>query len=81
MTIALAYVVGGLIPLLPYVLLTSVTTALAVSAASTAVALILFGAGKARFTGLPVVWSALQTVVIGGLAAGAAFLLARLLGG
>lgn len=81
LTIALAYVVGGLIPLLPYVLLSSVTTALTVSAAATAFALLLFGAGKARFTGLPVVRSALQTVVIGGLAAGAAFLLARLLGG
>jgi VIT1/CCC1 family predicted Fe2+/Mn2+ transporter len=47
--------------------------------AITLVALLVFGGVKGRLTGAGTVRSAVQTVVIGGLAAGAAYLLARLL--
>ncbi|OLV17250.1 hypothetical protein BOO71_0005107 [Deinococcus marmoris] len=43
----------------------------------TLLALAVFGAVKARFTGVNVMGSALQTTLVGGLAAGAAFLIAR----
>jgi vacuolar iron transporter family protein len=43
----------------------------------TLIALTLFGYIKGHFTGVPPVRSALQTVLIGGLAAGAAFMIAR----
>ncbi len=76
-TIAAAYVAGGLIPLAPYMLLSSSTRALALSVVVTLAALTLFGYVKGRFTGAAPVRSALQTVLIGGLAAGAAFLIAR----
>jgi vacuolar iron transporter family protein len=57
----------------------SASGALAVSVIVTLIALAVFGYVKGRFTGLKPVRSALQTVLIGGLAAGAAFGLARLL--
>lgn len=77
LTIAGAYVVGGIIPLSAYLLVPDVTQALRVSAVSTACALALFGGIKGQLTGVPVVRSALLTCVIGGIAALAAFTMAR----
>jgi len=76
-TIAGAYIAGGFIPLGPYVVLSSARNALTVSAFTTIIALGAFGYIKGRFTGAPPVRSAIQTVFIGGLAAGVAFLIAR----
>jgi VIT1/CCC1 family predicted Fe2+/Mn2+ transporter len=75
--IAAAYVGGGLIPLCPYMLLPSAQSALLWSIGVTGVALAVFGWIKGRFTGSGPTRSALQTLLIGGLAAGAAFLIAR----
>lgn len=80
LTIAGAYVVGGLIPLAAYWLLDDVDAALRMSAVTTLLALAIFGGVKGRFTGVPFLRSALQTSVVGGLAAVAAFILARALG-
>ena len=77
LTIALAYIVGGIIPLSAYLLMTDAKSALWVSVAVTLAALALFGGIKGRFTGVPVLRSALQTCFIGGLAAAAAFMIAR----
>jgi len=60
-------------------LLHSARTALLWSVAVTLIALAVFGYIKGRFTGARPLRSASQTVVIGGLAAGAAFLLAKLI--
>jgi VIT1/CCC1 family predicted Fe2+/Mn2+ transporter len=79
LTIALSYMIGGFIPLLPYMLLDSPQTALLISAAVTLTALFAFGYLKGRFTGTGALKSALQTVSIGGLAAGVAFGIARLI--
>jgi VIT1/CCC1 family predicted Fe2+/Mn2+ transporter len=79
LTIALSYIVGGLVPLLPYMAGAPMPTALTASVAITLVALLVFGGVKGRLTGAGTVRSAIQTLVIGGLAAGAAYLLARLL--
>jgi len=79
-TIAGSYIAGGLIPLLPYMLVSSVPTALAVSVCVTLVALFIFGYVKSRYTGLPPMRGAMQTTLIGGLAAAAAFGIARLIG-
>lgn len=79
LTIALSYVVGGLIPLAPYMLVGQITTALELSIGITMAALLLFGAVKGRLTGEKPLRSALQTLIIGGLAAGAAYALASLL--
>src|ERR1035437_8159884 len=77
LTIACAYIVGGIIPLSAYLFLSDVHSALRWSAAVTLLALATFGGIKGRFTGVSVVRSALQTCVIGGLAAAAAFAIAR----
>ena len=78
-TIAASYVVGGLIPLAPYMLIRDAHTALWFSIAVTLVALGAFGYIKGRFTGARALRSALETVAIGSVAAAAAFGLARLI--
>lgn len=77
-TIGGAYVVGGLIPLAPYVFLSTVSEALLVSIGVTLAALLIFGAVKGRLTGVAPLRSALQTAFVGSLAASAAFGIARL---
>ncbi|HEY7021873.1 MAG TPA: VIT1/CCC1 transporter family protein, partial [Ktedonobacterales bacterium] len=54
-------------------------TALLVSVVVTLCALLIFGAVKGHFTGVNPIRSGLQTALIGGVAAGAAFLIARLI--
>jgi VIT1/CCC1 family predicted Fe2+/Mn2+ transporter len=78
-TIALAYVAGGLVPLSPYIVLSNAVRGLIWSAIVTLAALGIFGYTKARFTGAPALRGASQTMVIGGLAAGAAFVIAKLI--
>lgn len=78
LTIALSYIAGGLIPLTPYMLVSDATAALRVSVISTIVALGIFGGVKGHFTGTPMIKSGIRTALIGGLAAGAAFGLAKL---
>lgn len=80
LTIAAAYVVGGLVPLSAYLVMPDTRRALPLSVTATLVALATFGGIKGRFTGVPVVRSALQTTVVGGLAAAAAFGIARWIG-
>ena len=80
-TIAVSYIVGGLIPLLPYILLHVSLRALLASVVITLAALSIFGAVKGRITGAGAWRSGLQTVLIGGIAAGAAYTLARLFNG
>jgi predicted membrane protein (TIGR00267 family) len=79
LTIAGAYIVGGLIPLGPYMFFHDAHTALIVSVCVTMLALIVFGLVKGRYTGARPLKSALQTTITGGLAATAAFVIARLI--
>jgi len=81
LTIAGAYIAGGLVPLAPYFFAHTTSTALLYSVAFTLIALLVFGFVKGRFTGTRPVRSSLQTALIGSLAAGAAFAIARLIGG
>src|SRR5262249_49315983 len=77
LTIAGAYALGGIIPLAAYLILPDAHQALKVSALVTLIALAIFGAVKGHFTGAPLLRSALQTMLIGSLAAAAAFGIAR----
>lgn len=77
LTIACAYIVGGVIPLSAYLFSSDAHRALQVSVVVTLAALAVFGAIKGRFTGVPMLRSGLQTSIIGGLAAAAAFGIAR----
>ena len=77
LTIAGAYIVGGFIPLSPYILMGTAQSALLVSVIVTLLALFVFGWLKGRFTGADSFQSALKTMLVGGLAAAAAFIIAR----
>ncbi len=78
LTIALSYVIGGLIPLSPYMVFSSPTTAFQVSISMTLAALFCFGYIKGHFTAKKPLMTGLQTALIGALAASAAFFIAKL---
>ncbi len=76
-TIAVSYMIGGLVPLFPYVFLATPAEGLRLSIIVTLIALSVFGYLKGRASGAPPLRSAFQTTLIGGLAAAAAFALAK----
>ncbi|KAF9463226.1 membrane fraction protein [Collybia nuda] len=85
-TIGMGYLVGGLIPLLPYFFIPQAQVALIYSCVITGMVLLVFGAVKAHVTGAGVgtytyVWGAVSTLLVGGVAAGAAFVIVRALEG
>jgi VIT1/CCC1 family predicted Fe2+/Mn2+ transporter len=79
LTIAISYIAGGFVPLLPYMFIADNGWALRFSVLVTLIALTLFGALKGRLVGTGALRSSLQTVTIGGAAAAAAYGLALLL--
>lgn len=80
-TIGGAYILGGMIPLMPYILMAEAHDALKWSVVITVIALFIFGYVKGHFTGAKPLKSAVQTCLIGSIAASAAFFIARLIGG
>ncbi|MBD1393046.1 VIT1/CCC1 transporter family protein [Mucilaginibacter glaciei] len=80
-TIGLSYIVGGIIPLSPYILESKSQTALVYSCIVTLISLFIFGYFKSKLTGQPAISGAFKVVVIGALAAGAAFAMAKLING
>jgi len=81
LTIGASYIVGGLIPLLPYMLVRDIGDALKASIVVTLLALAVFGGIKGWLTGSQALRSSLQTMVIGGIAGAVAFLIARAVSG
>jgi VIT1/CCC1 family predicted Fe2+/Mn2+ transporter len=79
LTIALSYIVGGLIPLSPYIFINIPHSALLISVIVTLAALGIFGFIKGKFIGMVPFKNAVQTLITGGLAAGAAFIIAKLI--
>src|ERR1044072_6484501 len=77
LTIAIAYVLGGLVPLIPYMFIPKATEAVLFSVVVTLVALLIFGFAKGHFTGNKPIKSALETALIGAIASAAAFGLAK----
>jgi VIT1/CCC1 family predicted Fe2+/Mn2+ transporter len=75
-TIGGAYILGGLIPLAPYILFDEIRAALLWSIVITVIALFVFGYIKGTFTGTKPLKSAIQTCLIGSVAAATAFLVA-----
>lgn len=79
LTIGLSYAAGGLVPLAPYFFFHRMGTALKGSIVVTLAALLLFGYVKGRFTVKKPLRSAWQTALVGGIAAAAAFAIAKLI--
>lgn len=80
-TIGLSYIVGGIIPLSPYIFIDDSHMALYYSCAITMVCLFVFGYFKSKVTGQPAFTGAIKVLVIGALAAAAAFVMAKLING
>jgi len=80
-TIGLSYIVGGIIPLSPYFFIDDSTRALYLSCAITLVCLFVFGYFKSKVTGQPAISGAFKVLIIGALAAAAAFGMAKLING
>jgi VIT1/CCC1 family predicted Fe2+/Mn2+ transporter len=77
--IGLSYVVGGLIPLSPYFFVHDGLSGLKISAVITLICLFIFGYFKSKVTGVHPLSGALRVMIIGALAAGCAFAVARLI--
>jgi VIT1/CCC1 family predicted Fe2+/Mn2+ transporter len=81
----MGYLVGGLIPLMPYFFISTAHIALIYSSILTGIVLLIFGAVKARVTGAAskgvggYVWGAVTTLAVGGAAAAAAYAIVELL--
>jgi vacuolar iron transporter family protein len=81
MTIGISYIVGGMVPLLPYFFVSKPSTALAYSCVVAGLCLLIFGYFKSKVTGQPPLKGALRVLIIGSLAAAAAFGVAKLIQG
>ncbi|MBK7560393.1 MAG: VIT1/CCC1 transporter family protein [Chitinophagaceae bacterium] len=81
LNIGLSYIVGGLVPLSPYFFVNSPLEGLKLSAVVTLICLFIFGFFKSRLTGINPWGGALRVMLIGAIAAGAAFGVAKLFGG
>jgi VIT1/CCC1 family predicted Fe2+/Mn2+ transporter len=81
MNIGVSYIVGGLVPLTPYFFVQDGIEGLKFSAIITLVCLIIFGYYKSKLTGMNPIHGALKVAVIGALAAGTAFGIAKLIQG
>ena len=77
LTIAGAYAIGGLVPLSPYMLLIQMHSAFLLSVTVTLLALFVFGYVKGHYTDAAPMRGAIQTLIIGALAAGVAYLIAK----
>ena len=78
LNIGLSYVVGGIIPLLPYFFINNATEALKISIVATLICLFVFGYFKSKVTGVHPFLGAVKVTSIGALAAVAAFGVASL---
>ena len=80
-TIGVSYIIGGLIPLTAYFFTNTPSEGLVFSAILTIICLFIFGYFKSKVTGQPALKGALKVTFIGIIAAGAAFLVAKLFNG
>lgn len=80
-TIGVSYIVGGIIPLSPYFFESDSQTALIYSCVITMLCLFIFGYFKSKVTGQPPISGAFKVLIIGALAAAAAFGMAKLITG
>jgi VIT1/CCC1 family predicted Fe2+/Mn2+ transporter len=81
LNIGISYVVGGMVPLMPYFFVSQPENGLKISAAVTLLCLFVFGFFKSKITGVNPWWGAVRVALIGALAAGAAFAIAKLIEG
>jgi VIT1/CCC1 family predicted Fe2+/Mn2+ transporter len=79
LNIGLSYIAGGIIPLSPYFFIDNSTEALKISVIATLICLFIFGYFKSKMTGVSPFRGAIKVMLIGAVAAAAAFGIAKLL--
>ncbi len=79
LTIGISYIIGGIIPLMPYFLTKNVFNGLIYSCITTILCLFIFGYFKSKVTGQPPLIGAIKVTAIGALAASAAFFIAKII--
>jgi VIT1/CCC1 family predicted Fe2+/Mn2+ transporter len=79
--IGMSYIVGGLVPLSPYFFVSSTQQGLTISVVITLICLYVFGFFKSKLTGVNPLTGGLKIMMIGALAAGAAFAISKLIEG
>ena len=77
--IGVSYVVGGMVPLMPYFFVSNSIDGLKISAVITLVCLYIFGFFKSKMTGINPWWGGVKVMFIGAIAAAAAFSIAKLI--
>ncbi|MEI6189546.1 MAG: VIT1/CCC1 transporter family protein [Chitinophagia bacterium] len=77
--IGTSYIVGGMVPLVPYFFVENAIDGLKVSAIITLICLYIFGFFKSKITGINPWLGGLKVMMIGAVAAGAAFTIAKLI--
>ena len=77
--IGLSYIIGGMVPLMPYFFVTNSIDGLKISAVITLVCLYVFGFFKSKMTGINPWWGGVKVMFIGAIAAAAAFSIAKLI--
>jgi vacuolar iron transporter family protein len=78
LNIGLSYIAGGIIPLSPYFFITNSNEALKYSVVATLICLFIFGYFKSKMTGVNPILGAVRVMLIGAVAAAAAFGIAKL---
>lgn len=78
-TIALSYIIGGLVPLLPYMIFKDMNLSFVISAVVTLFSLLIFGYIKGVANGTKPIVSSIQTAIIGAMASSTAFAIAKLI--
>lgn len=81
LTIGVSYIVGGLVPLSPYVFAETTTSGLMYSCVFTGLCLFLFGYLKSKVINQPPLAGAIRITAIGALAAASAYFVAKMIGG
>jgi vacuolar iron transporter family protein len=81
LNIGISYIIGGIVPLSPYFFISNTTEALKYSVVATLLCLFIFGYFKSKITGMNPLWGALRVTLIGAVAAGAAFGVAKIFAG
>lgn len=79
--IGVSYIIGGLVPLIPYFFVKDTFSGLEISAVITLVCLYIFGYFKSGMTGINPWQGGFRVMLIGAIAASAAFAIARLIEG
>lgn len=77
LTIGISYIIGGLLPLVAYVFTDNPIDGLKLSLLLTTISLFTFGYFKSKVTGQPPIWGAIKVTLIGLVAAGAAYSIAK----